>query len=100
MFNKQLKANIKDLDLQISKLGKEIAETEDPNTTEIKVMRLEELTKVRCLLAESKVKESNAPIIISGVIYGVVVLAVLKHEKTDVITSKAMGIALSLFKGA
>lgn len=152
MFNKQLRQNIKKLDLQIGKLGEEIdglrkdtkyeikmrtlgdltelrsklakslkdgetsdslveldrqieelthiiARVESDEQYSAKLKKLEDLTKIRGQLAEVRSKESNAPAIISGVVGISAILLVLKHEKTDIITSKAMGIATGLFRG-
>lgn len=152
MFNNQLKRNIKDLDVQISKLTKEIEELERDSSYDVtmekltsltelrvqlakslkedeksdavmemdkqieeltkivanlrkddtysdKLAKLEELTKTRCQLEESKVKDSVKPIVTSGLLSIASVVVILKYEKTEVITSKAFGIATSMFRG-
>lgn len=60
--------------------------------------RIEDLTKVRCQLAESKTLMSNAKDWIAGSLGVTTTLLVLKHEKTEVITSKAFGLAGKLFR--
>jgi hypothetical protein len=151
MFNKQLKHNIKALDAQIGKLGKEIEELQNDNKYEVKMRtlsdltdlrskltkdkdsdksdvvieidkqieelasliakvefddtystkmkQLEELTKVRCLLAESKLKGSYTSEIITGVASISAILLILKYEQTDILTSKSINIAMKLFRG-
>lgn len=106
MFNKQLKTNIKQLDLQIGKLSKELSEMEDTGSYEAKAKMemLKDLTKLRCELADSKVKDKSrafelVPLLASGAIHLTSVLMVLKHEKTDVITSKVWNTVASPFRG-
>lgn len=153
MFNKQLKRNIKDLDLQIGKLSKELEllkkdgkyeATMDKlkSLTELRVnlakslkdkeiseavlemdkqieeltkvlahlsrdeeysdrlAKLDELTKVRCQLKESAVNGSVRPVVVSGLLSIASIAIVLKYEETDVVVSKAYGIATSMFKGS
>lgn len=155
MFKKkQLNVNIKDLDLQIGKLNKELEEMEKDskyeatmdklkNLAEIRVnlakglkdgekaspamleldkqieeltkmmvylgrdekysdklAKLEELTKIRCQLAESKVKASVKPAVVTGLFGMASMVVVLKYEQAEVITSKAFGMATSMFKGS
>lgn len=156
MFNKQLRTNIKRLDLQIGELSNEIEELKKTSKYEIKMdklkvltelrkdlvnglsdnhvsyavieldrqindlvvelekmedddvyltkkQQLDDLTKIRCQLTESKVKESKiaifGPPVISAVTSGILTLAVLKHEKTDIITSKAFNMVTKPFRG-
>lgn len=153
MFNKQLKRNIKDLDLQIGKLSKELELLKKDNKyestidklkslTEIraslakslkekessdallemdkqieeltkilmnlrrdeeysdKLKTLEDLTKVRVQLKESQINGSVKPIVVSGLLSLASIAIVLKYEETDVVVSKAYGIATSMFKGS
>jgi len=153
MFKKkQLNVNIKDLDLQIGKLAKELEKLKKDNKyeatidkltslTELRVQlakslkddetseavlemdkqieeltkklqhlgrdeeysdklkTLEELTKIRCQLVESKEKGSVKPIVVSGLLSIASVALILKYEETEVITSKAFGMATSMFRG-
>lgn len=100
MFNRQLRTNIKQLDLQIGILTKElyVLGTDDETEYEMKVQKMEDLTKLRCQLAESKVKDSHAGVLITGAFGIVGTLIVLHYEKTDVVTSKAFGM-VKMFKG-
>ena len=88
-----------ELDRQIEELTKMIGHLESDEVYTAKLQKLDELTKVRCQLAEAKVKESNAPVIISGVVGISAILLVLNYEKKDIITSKAFSIATKMFKG-
>jgi predicted RNase H-like nuclease (RuvC/YqgF family) len=90
---------IVELDRQIEELTKFIENLESDEVYSAKMEKLEELTSVRCQLAEAKVKESNAPAIISGVVGISAILLVLNYEKKDIITSKAMSIATKMFGG-
>jgi predicted RNase H-like nuclease (RuvC/YqgF family) len=152
MFNKQLRNNIKALDLQISELSKEIRELKQTNKYDVKkrtledlielrdkitkglgedqtskavdelnrqieeiamelvkleldevyldkMNRLNDLTKIRYQLSEVKVKESNAPIIISGVVSISAIALIMKYEEANIITTKAFGIATKMFRG-
>lgn len=88
-----------ELDKQIEELAKMIIHLESDEVYMAKVNKLEDLTKIRCLLAEAKVKESNAPAIISGVVGLSAILLVLNYEKTEIVTSKAFSIATKMFRG-
>lgn len=107
-IRKDLVAGLKDgqtsdaitaLDVQIEELIKVIGLLEKDEYYTTKMQKLNDLTKLRTELAESKIKGSHVPIVISGVLGLTSVIAVLKHEKTDVITSKAFGMAQNLFRG-
>jgi predicted RNase H-like nuclease (RuvC/YqgF family) len=90
---------VAELDKQIEELTKMISHLASDEVYTAKMNKLEELTKVRSLLSEAKVKESNAPAIITGVIGLSAIALVLKHEEANVITSKAFSIATSMFRG-
>lgn len=90
---------INELDKRIEEITMVLGQLEYDEEYSAKVKRLEELTSIRCQLADAKVKESNAPAIISGVIGVSAVLLVLHHEKTDIITSKAFSMATKMFRG-
>lgn len=64
-----------------------------------KLAKLEELTKVRCQLAESKVNASVKPIVVSGVLSIASLAIVLKYEEKEVITSKAYDMVKGMFRG-
>lgn len=90
---------VEELDRQIEELTVSVTTIERSGDYESKVKHLEELSKVRCQLAESLAKQSNAPAIISGLFGVSAVLLVLHYEKTEIVTSKAFGLATSLFRG-
>lgn len=52
MMNKQLKLNIKQLDAQIGKLAKELESMKENNQYEVKVRKIEDLTKLRTALVD------------------------------------------------
>lgn len=64
-----------------------------------KLKKLEELTKARCQLSEVKSKESNAPVVITGLVGLSAIALVLHYEKTEIVTSKAFSIATKMFRG-
>lgn len=99
MFNKQLKKNIKDLDAQIQSLIEELFAAEDVEEHGEILKRIDELTEVRNKLSHDKVNESHAGAIISGALGIASMAMVLKFEKADIITSKAFGMATSMFRG-
>lgn len=95
----KLSDTVVELDRQIEELTMIINKVESDEVYSAKLKKLEDLTAIRCKLSEAKVKESNVPAIISGVVGISTVLLVLKHEKADIITSKAFGIATKMFRG-
>lgn len=88
-----------ELDKQIEELTKMISHLASDEVYTAKMNKLDELTKIRTMLSEAKVKESNAPAVISGVIGLSAILLVLKHEEANIITSKAFSIATKMFRG-
>jgi predicted RNase H-like nuclease (RuvC/YqgF family) len=88
-----------ELDRQIEELARMIEYLESDEVYTAKLHKLDELTKVRCQLSESKTKESNIPVILSGVVSISSILIVLKHEEANVITSKAFGMIPKMFRG-
>ena len=54
-MNKQLKKNIKALDLEIEKLHAQLADADDNAEYGDIIERIEQLTDLRCKLSESKV---------------------------------------------
>lgn len=100
MFKKQLTVNIKDLDLKISKLSKELEEIEDNDEYDITMDKMKALTELRCKLSESKVNSSVKPLVVTG-LFGVgSTLLVLYYERAEVITSKAFNNVTSMFRGS
>lgn len=88
----QMDKQIEELTLMLSNMGRNEEYSDKLHT-------LEELTKVRCQLAESKVNASVKPIMVSGLLSIASVVIVLKYEETEVITSKAFDMAKGIFKG-
>lgn len=89
-----------EIDNQILKLAKELTNLELDQKYLSKMRQLDNLTKVRTQLMDSKAKgssNSSVPTIISGLISISSILVILKYEERDVITSKAVNIAMSLF---
>lgn len=101
MFDKQIKANIKYLDVKIGglllQLSDENLKLEDYYAIKEKI---DGLVKVRSELAENVTKGSIKPIVASGVVQMISIVTVLQFEKTDVITSKVFGMATKMFKGS
>lgn len=86
-----------ELDKQIDELTKVICHLESDYEYAAKLKKLEDLTKIRTQLADSKVKESLAPHLISGALSLGAVLLVLNYEKTEIIRGQAFGVAMKLF---
>lgn len=91
------------IDSQIWQLIKEVEELEKDEVYLDKLKKLEDLTKIRCQLAESRAKNTNSlvgPAIISGLFGLSAMLIVLNYEKNDtIITSKAFGMVTKMFRG-
>lgn len=98
MFNKQLKANIKKIDVKIGELMEDLTQAEKPDDQEMILVRIDELTKVREKLSNNKVSESYSKELISGAIGLTSMVLVLRFEKADIITSKAFDVAKSMIK--
>lgn len=86
-----------ELDKQIEELTKVVAHLEKDEAYSAKLKKLEDLTKIRQMLSETKVKEAIAPHIISGALGLGAVVLVLNYEKTDIIRGQAFGVAMRLF---
>lgn len=99
MANKQLVKNIEELDVYINKLMNELMVLVDPTEIEEVEMRLKHATEIRNRLSENKVRESYTKEIISGAIGLTGMVLVLKHERAEVITSKAFSMATKMFRG-
>lgn len=99
MFNKQLKQNIIALDLQIDELMKKLIAAKDEEGRKVIFSEIEQLSELRCKLANSKVSESYTKEVLAGLISVSGMILVLKHEKADVITTKAFSMAQKLFRG-
>ncbi len=94
----QLQENIDALDLEIGVLTKELIDAEGDDYGVIS-SKIETLTEVRASLANDKVNGSYSKEIISGAVALAGLVLVLKHEKTDIITTKAFSMATKLFRG-
>jgi predicted RNase H-like nuclease (RuvC/YqgF family) len=86
-----------ELDKQIEELTKVIEHLERDDEYLAKVKKLEDLTKIRNQLSDSKVNESVTPQLISGALSVGAVLLVLNYEKTEIIRGQAFGVAMRLF---
>ena len=105
MLKKQLTKNIEDLDLKISKLSLalEVLDEDDDDYEELYESitdKMEKLTELRCKLADSKVNGSLKPVLISGAVGIGSLLLVLHYEKEEIITSKAINMLPSMFRGS
>ena len=89
-----------EMDKQIEELTKVLEHTRRDEEHSHKLAKLEELTKVRCQLAESSIVGSVKPVVVSGLLSIASVAIVLKYEETEVITSKAFDMAKGMFKGS
>lgn len=103
MFNRRLKKAIHELDLQIlcleEKLSTFYLDYDNQDDYDKTVAKLKELIELRNKLSETKVNESITPQVVSGLIGIASIILVLKFEKTEVITSKAFGMAGKMFRG-
>lgn len=97
-YNNESSDVIVELDRQIEELTIEVT-IEARSGHQANIKKLEELTKIRSQLAESKVNQSHAPALISGLFGISAVLLVLNYEKADIVTSKAFSLATGLFRG-
>lgn len=99
MFNRQLKRNLKELDVMI---GKQYAKLNVAKTNDERNAILEEAKKLgeqRDKLSESKTRGSLAPVLITSLIGAGVTFMAIRHEDTNVITGKAIGFAQKMFRG-
>lgn len=87
------------IDEQIEELTRMVINLESDEVYTAKLNKLEELVKLRGQLSEAKVRESNAPAIISLIGSVGAIVLVLKHEQAEIITSKAFSIATKMFRG-
>lgn len=104
-FKRQLTTNIEDLDTKIGKLAEELGTLESDDEAydekyEMITQKMETLTDLRVKLKDSKVSGSVAPVVTSSLLGIASLVIVLKYEEKDVITSKAMSMLPSLFKGS
>ena len=97
--NRQLNANIEKIDVLIARIAGELMYETEPDEVEVRLQRIDELTKIRLKLVESKVTASYSKELVTGAISLVGMALVLKHEKAEIITSKAYTIATKMFRG-
>ena len=91
---------ITEMDMQIKALTKELQTLERDDAYCDKMAKLDELTRIRCELAESQTNGSIKNVVVSGVLGIASVAIVLKYEEKDVITSKAFSMIPSVFRGS
>lgn len=64
MFNRQLKQNIKALDVEIGKLSKEVEGLKKDTKYEVKMRTLTDLTDLRCKLAKDEDKKTSSDVVV------------------------------------
>lgn len=94
----KLQENIDALDLEIGVLTQELIDAEGDTYDKISE-KIGVLTEVRASLANDKINGSHSKEIISGAVALAGLVLVLKHEKADIITTKAFSMATKLFRG-
>lgn len=99
MFNKQLKRNIKELDVRIGKLYEELNKAESEDERKQIMEQVKELANLRSKLSTVKTREALAPILVPALVGITTMFMVIRHEETNIITSKALGIAQKFIKG-
>lgn len=93
-MKKLINRNIKKLDELIGRLVDEMSdETLTPQRREEAKANLELTTDIRSKLQDSKVKGSSKDSVLKYIGAAVCLLLILHYEKTEIITSKAFGIA-------
>lgn len=99
MFNKQLKQNIQALDVRISKLYEELDKATIDGDRKLILDQAKELADLRNKLSEAKTRESLLPIVVPGIVGLTAMFMVIRHEETNVITTKALGLATKFIRG-
>jgi hypothetical protein len=99
MFNKRLKRNVQDLDVRISKLYEKLDKATTDEERKSILDQAKELADLRNKLSEVKTRESLMPIVIPGIVGLTAMFMVIRHEETNIITTKALGIATKMFRG-
>lgn len=99
MFNKQLKRNIQAVDVKIGKLYEDLNKATSDDEKETILSMIHELADLRNKLSETKARESVASVVIPGAIGLAAIFMVIRHEETNVISTKALGLATKLFRG-
>jgi hypothetical protein len=99
MFNKQLKRNVKELDVRICKLYEGLDKATTDEERKQLLEQAKELADLRNKLSEVKTRESLLPVLIPGAVGLAAMFMVIRHEETNIITSKAMSIATKFIRG-
>lgn len=99
MKNKLLKANIKELDVQIAVLMEKIKECNDANKRKVLLDEVDALTELRIKLGDSLEASSHVKEILTGA-FGIASMGLVLHfEKANVVTSKAFSMVGKVFRG-
>lgn len=103
MFNKQLKRNVKELDVRISKLYEKLDTATSGEERKQLIEQAKELADLRDKLSEIKTRESALqsvlPVVVPGIVGLTAMFMVIRHEETNIITTKALGIASKFIRG-
>lgn len=94
----KLQENIDALDLEIGVLTQELIDAQGDEYDKVS-SKIGALTEIRASLANDKVNGSYSRDIISGAVALAGLVLVLKHEKAEIITTKAFSIATKLIRG-
>ena len=100
MFRKQVEVNVEFIDAKIGEIMLEMENYDNMKDKEILYDELYRLTELRNRITDSKVKDSNSKLWVSGAIQIVGILTVLHYEKADAVVSKAYSMATGMFKGS
>jgi len=100
MFKKQIEVNVEFIDTKIGMIIMEMENYDNMDDKEVLYDELYKLTELRNRITDSKVKDSNSKLWISGAIQVVGILTVLHYEKADAVVSKAYSMATGMFKGS
>lgn len=97
MKNRQIKTVLYGVELQLEALTSELQELQGTDERyKVVTERIADLVKIREDLKGRKVEGLKMDTIVNGVISIAGIVLVTKHEKLDIITSKAFGIATKL----
>jgi septal ring factor EnvC (AmiA/AmiB activator) len=99
MFNKQLKQNIKELDNRVGKLYEQLDKAQTDEERKQLLEQAKELADLRNKLSEGKTRESLLPVLIPAAVGLTAMFMVIRHEETNIITTKALGLATKFIRG-
>jgi hypothetical protein len=99
MFNMQLKRNVKELDVKISKLYERFDKAQTDEERKQILEQAKELADLRNKLSEGKTRESLLPVLVPAAVGLLSMVMVIKHEQTGIITTKALGLANKFIRG-